>query len=259
MDKLSPDLIRAGLGTRWLAQRIVYYDCIGSTNDEARRLALEGTPNGTLVIADVQTAGRGRLQRAWLAPPGQALLFSLVFYPPFGPQEAYQLTMLASLACVEAIAAQTGLQPAIKWPNDLLLGRRKLAGILSEMCGLDDGLYVVVGIGLNVNVDLTAWPELQPQATSLREALGWAVPRIPLLQETLRRIERRYDRMAAGESPYGDWLEHLATVGQQVRVTTHEETLEGLAKGADPDGALVLELPDGTLRHIRVGDVESLR
>jgi len=259
MDELSPEHIRAGLGTRWLAHRVVCYERIGSTNDEARRLALEGTPNGTLVIANEQTAGRGRLRRAWVAPPGQALLFSLVFYVPLSPQEAYQLTMLASLACVEAIAAQTRLQPAIKWPNDLLLGRRKLAGILSEICGLDDGVSVVVGVGLNVNVDFAAWPELQQQATSLREALGWPVPRIPLLQEILRRMEDRYERMAAGQSPYSDWLEHLATLGQQVRVITHEETLEGLAKGADPDGALVLQLPDGALRRIRVGDVESLR
>lgn len=259
MDELFPERIHAGLGTRWLAHRIVYYERIGSTNDEARRLALEGTPNGTLVIANEQTAGRGRLRRAWLAPPGQALLFSVVFYPPFGPQEAYQLTMLASLACMQAIAAQTRLQPSIKWPNDLLLGRRKVAGILSEMCRLDEGLYVVVGIGLNVNVDLAALPELQGQATSLSEALGRPVPRVPLLQEILRRMEAQYEQMVAGQSPYGEWLEHLSTLGQQVRVTTHEETLTGLAKGADPDGALVLELEDGTVRHIRVGDVESLR
>ncbi|HOG47130.1 MAG TPA: biotin--[acetyl-CoA-carboxylase] ligase [Anaerolineae bacterium] len=259
MEQLSPTSIAAGLGTRWLAQRIIHYERIGSTNDEARRLALEGTPEGTLVIAEEQTAGRGRLGRRWVAAPGEALLFSLVFYPPLPPQDAYQVTMLLSVACVEAIAAETRMQPAIKWPNDLLLGRRKLAGILSEMCRLDDGIYVVAGIGLNVNVDFSAWPDLAGQATSLAEAFGRPLPRLPLLQEILRRIEARYDRLRAGELPHADWVEHLATLGQMVRVTTHQGVIEGLARSADPDGALVLELADGTTQRILVGDVERLR
>jgi BirA family biotin operon repressor/biotin-[acetyl-CoA-carboxylase] ligase len=259
MEKLTPDRIAAGLCTHWLAQRIVYYERIASTNDEARRLALEGTPNGTLVVAEEQTAGRGRLGRRWLAPPGQALLFSLVFYPPLDPQESYQLTMLASLATLEAVASETRLQPTIKWPNDLMVGRRKVAGILSEMCRLDEGLYIVVGIGLNVNVEPSAWPGLESQATSLRQVLGWPVPRLPLLQETLRRIEARYDRLIAGESPYHDWVDHLATLGSQVRVTTQEGVFEGLVQSVEPNGALVLRLADGSARRILAGDVESLR
>lgn len=259
MDELSPDRIAAGLHTRWLAHRIVYYERTASTNDVARRLALEGTPDGTLVVADEQTAGRGRLGRRWLAPPGQALLFSLVLYPPLPPQEAYQLTMLASLACVEAIVAQTGLQPAIKWPNDLLLGELKLAGILSELCRLDEGLYAIVGVGLNVNVDFSAYPELAAQATSLGEALGRPVPRLPLLQEILRRLEARYERLRAGRSPYPEWVAHLATLGRKVRVRTHQGAFEGLARAAGPDGALVVELAGGETRRVLVGDVEQLR
>ncbi len=259
MQELAPDHIAAGLGTRWLAHRIVHYARIGSTNDEARRLALEGTPDGTLVVADEQTAGRGRLGRAWVAAPGEALLFSLVFYPPLQPHEAYQLIMLSAVACVEGIAAETRLQPTIKWPNDLLLGRRKLAGILSEACALDQGLYVVVGIGLNVNVDFSAWPELAGQATSLAETFGRPLPRLPLLQEILRRIEARYDQLRAGQSPYADWAANLATLGQEVRVTTHEGTFEGLARRVDPDGALIIVQADGAERRILVGDVERLR
>ncbi len=259
MDDLSPPHIAAGLGTRWLAHRIIYHERTASTNDVARRLALAGTPDGTLVIAEEQTAGRGRLGRQWLAPPGQALLFSLVLYPNLAPQEAYQLTMLVSLACVEAIIAQTGLQPAIKWPNDLLLGERKLAGILSELCRLDEGLYAVIGVGLNVNVDFAGYPELEGRATSLADALGRPVERQPLLQEILRRVEARYERLRARISPYREWVAHLATLGRTVRVQTHEGVFEGLARSADCDGALVVELADGGVRRILAGDVEQLR
>lgn len=259
MGKLSPDLIASGLGTSWLARKIVYYDRVGSTNEEARKLALAGTPEGTLVVADEQTAGRGRLERQWLAPAGQALLFSLVFYPDVAPRNAFQLTMLSSLACVHAVRNVTGLQPAIKWPNDLLLGGKKLAGILSEMGQAGERLYAVVGIGLNVNVDFSAWPELAQRATSLHQALGRPVPRLPLLQEILREIEVRYDRLRAGQSPYDEWVASLATLGRQVRVTTPEGVYEGRASGVDAEGALQLALPDGTTRRILVGDVESLR
>lgn len=259
MDALTPDLVAAGLGTCWLGRKIVHFESTGSTNDEARQLALAGTPEGTLVLAEEQTAGRGRLQRAWIAPPGQALLFSLVFYPAQAPQSAFELTMLSSLACMQAVQAQAGLRPAIKWPNDLLLEGRKLAGILSELGQAGERLYAVVGIGLNVNTDLSPWPEVAQQATSLRQALGHPVPRLPLLQEILRRIEARYDRLRAGQSPYEEWVANLATLGRQVRVTAGEEMLEGLASGVDPDGALRLTLADGTTRRVLVGDVESLR
>ncbi len=259
MDTLSPDLIAAGLGTRWLAHEIIHYEATGSTNDEARRLAEAGATEGTLVLAEEQTAGRGRLQRRWVAPRGQALLFSLVFYPPLGARDAYRLTMVSSLGCLQGVAEQTGLRPAIKWPNDLLLEGKKLGGILSELGQAGDRLFAVVGIGLNVNVDLSQLPELGQQATSLGQVLGRPVPRLPLLQAILRRIEAGYDRLRRGESPYQEWAANLATLGQEVRVTTAEGPLVGRASAVDSDGALLLTLPDGTTRRILVGDVESLR
>ncbi len=258
MEELSPTVIATGLGTRWLGSRIVYFECTGSTNDEARRLALAGAPEGTLVLAEEQTAGRGRLQRRWLAPRGEALLFSLIFYPDLGPRYAYQLTMISSLACVHAVQAETGLRPEIKWPNDLLLDGKKLAGILSEMGQAGERLYVIVGIGLNVNMDPATWPEIS-QATSLRQALGRPVARLPLLQEILRRIEAGYDDLRAGHSPYEEWAASLATLGRRVRVTTAEGVFEGLATGVEHDGALRLALPDGSSVRILVGDVENLR
>lgn len=258
-DTLSPDIIAEGLGTCWLARNIVYYTTVGSTNDEARRLALAGVPEGTLVIAEEQTAGRGRLQRRWLAPRGQALLFSLIFYPTFEARDAFRLTMLGSLACVRAIEEQTGLRHEIKWPNDLLLQGKKLAGILSELGQAGDRLFAILGIGLNVNVDFTPWPDLRDRATSLREVLGGPVPRRPLLQAILRHIEAGYDRLRTGVSPFEEWAASLGTLGRSVRVTTSEGTFEGHATGVDADGALRVTLPDGTTRRIVAGDVESLR
>ena len=259
IDRLSPALISSGLGTRWLGREIIYYERVGSTNDEARRLAGEGAEEGTLVIADEQSAGRGRLGRPWLAPARQALLFSLIFRPDRPPRELFPLIMLASVACLHAIEKETGLAVAIKWPNDLLLDGRKVAGILSEIGQPAKRPYVIVGIGLNVNVDFQSWPELGAQATSLREALGRPVPRLPLLQEILRQIELAYDRFRAGYSPYDEWVAHLSTLGREVRVTTAEGTLAGRAVAVDSDGALCLVLPDGTRRRILTGDVERLR
>ncbi len=259
MDRLSPDAIASGLGTCWLGRHIVYYESVGSTNDEARRLAQAGTPEGTLVLAEQQTAGRGRLQRPWISPEGQALLFSLVFYPSLAPRQAFQLVMLTSLACMRAVRATSGLETRIKWPNDLLLGGKKLAGILGELGQAGERLYAVVGVGLNVNVDLASYPELREQATSLCGALGHPVARLPLLQEILRRIEESYDRLRAGHSPYDEWVANLDTLGREVRLTVAEGTFEGRAASVDPDGALCLALPDGTARRFLVGDVESLR
>ncbi len=259
MDRLAPDAVASGLGTCWLGRHMVYFESVGSTNDEARRLAQAGTPEGTLVLAEQQTAGRGRLQRPWVSPAGQALLFSLVFYPSLAPHQAFQLVMLTSLACMRAVSATTGLEPRIKWPNDLLLQGKKLAGILSELGQAGERLYAVVGVGLNVNVDLAAHPELREQATSLCEVLGHPVPRVPLLQEALRRIEEGYDRLRAGHSPHDEWAANLDTLGREVRVTAAEGTFEGRAVGVDADGALCLALSDGTTRRFLVGDVESLR
>ena len=259
MEKLSSSLVARGLGTRWLAHDIVYYERTGSTNDEARRLALAGASEGTLVLAEEQTAGRGRLDRRWLAPAGQALLFSLIFYPQLPARQAFQLTMLSGLACLQAVASQTGLRPALKWPNDLLLAGKKLGGILTELGQRDAQLYAIVGIGLNVNVDFATQGDLGHQATSHRQALGRPVPRLGLLQEVLRRIEAGYERLRGGHSPYAEWAAHLDTVGRQVRVTTAEGVIVGRAAGVDPDGALRLELADGSTRRILAGDVESLR
>jgi BirA family biotin operon repressor/biotin-[acetyl-CoA-carboxylase] ligase len=255
-EKLTAETITGGLPTRLIGRRVVAYSHIGSTNDEAKRLAEAGAPEGTLVIADEQTAGRGRLQRTWWAPAGTALLMSLILRPDLAPHQAQRLTMLCSLAVCNAIAGTTGLAPAVKWPNDVLLRGRKVCGILTEL-GIEGTwlVYAVVGLGINVNVDFGGAGDLSRTATSLAQELGREVSRLELLRSILIGIEERYARLCAGENPYTEWMARLATPGQQVVVTTPTERLIGVAEGVDADGALLLRDGSGALRRILAGDV----
>ncbi|MFQ6058412.1 MAG: biotin--[acetyl-CoA-carboxylase] ligase [Anaerolineae bacterium] len=256
MDKLSPARIKEGLKTTFVGQNVVYYPSIGSTNDAAKELATRKAPEGTLVIADVQTAGKGRLGRRWLAPAGTSLLLSLLFYPDLAPHQAPRLTMLCALATVGGIQALTGLSPRLKWPNDILIRDKKVGGILTE-AGVTGGRldYAVVGLGLNVNFAPAQIPELAATATSLSQALDREVPRVPLLQTILEGIEERYRRLRAGWSPHEEWAAHLVTLGQEVRVVTPWGVKEGLAEAVDEDGALLLRRDDGSLARIATGDV----
>lgn len=246
-----------GLETEFVGQNLVYRPAIGSTNDEAKRLARAGAPEGTLVLTDYQTSGRGRLDRRWEAPAGSSLLMSLVFRPHLAAHQVQRLTMICGLAAVDAIEAETGLKVGLKWPNDLVIGEAKLGGILTEI-ELDGSRvdYAVVGIGLNVNLDPGQLPpDLLVAPTSLSRVAGRKVARLPLLWELLRAIEVRYKALRAGQSPQAEWAARLVTLGQPVAVSAIDSCLEGVAEGVDDDGALLLRLPDGRLETVRVGDV----
>ena len=263
LDELSVARIKSGLRTSLIGRHVVYCPSVGSTNDVAKELAEEGAPEGTLVIADEQTAGRGRLGRRWLAPKGSSLLMSLLFRPPLTPHQAGRLTMICSLAIADAIEEVTGLRTGLKWPNDILLGGRKAGGILTELGTTGERLdYAIVGVGLNVNLDVAQFPEIAPTATSLSRELGQEVPRLELLWAILAEIEERYLRLraeqpphAGGYLPHEEWAARLVTLHQQVRVTTPQGVLEGWAEGVDADGALILLLPDGRRRRLLAGDV----
>lgn len=271
----SAEAIRARLDTQYVGQTVYYWPSINSTNDELKRLADEGEVEGALAITDEQLAGRGRLKRVWIAPAGSSLLVSLLFRPTFlPPTQAQQLTMICSLAAADAVVEVTGLRPALKWPNDLLLEGRKLAGVLTEL-GFDTGTgsmqtahpggtglaWVVVGVGLNVNVDFSSqanrrtWPGLTETAISLAMAQGRPVSRLHLLQSYLFNVETRYDRLRAGRSPYQEWAARLATLGQYVVVTAPDGVYQGIADSVDETGALLLRQVDGQMRHILTGDV----
>jgi BirA family biotin operon repressor/biotin-[acetyl-CoA-carboxylase] ligase len=246
-----------GLETDIVGQTLVYRPAISSTNDEARRLARAGAPEGMLVVADYQTVGRGRLERRWEAPAGSSLLMSLVFRPHLAAHQVQRLTMICGLAAVEAIEAQTGLYVGLKWPNDLVIDGAKLGGILTEIELAGKRVdYAVVGIGLNVNLDPGQLPQdLLMVATSLSHLLGREVERLPLLRALLQAVEVRYKALNAGQLPQAEWAERLVTLGQWVAVSAMGACVEGVAEGVNEDGALLVRLANGRLETILAGDV----
>ncbi len=252
----SAQEIRAGLHTHTIGQKLEVYPIIDSTNRRAIELARDGAPDGTLVVADEQTSGRGRLGRSWSAPPGSSLLISLLLRPALQVRQAPRAIMLCSLAAVEAIAQVCGMDAAVKWPNDLVYAGKKLGGVLTELGVKGEALeYIVVGMGLNVNLDSTVLTGLVSPATSLATELGRPVGRLPLLIAILEAFERRYDRLRTGWSPHEEWRQYLVTIGQQVTVRSHRDVVEGLVEDVDADGALLLRTREGRLRTILAGDV----
>jgi BirA family biotin operon repressor/biotin-[acetyl-CoA-carboxylase] ligase len=270
MERFDLPTIQATLNTQAFGRKLLYLPSTGSTNDVAKDLATRGAPEGTVVLADEQTAGRGRLRRRWLAPPGTCLLCSILFRPDLPPSQAQQLTMLCSLAAADAVEQVSGLQVTIKWPNDLIVRSRiphpearewrKLAGVLTETGVMGERLdFVVVGIGVNVNVEPDVVPTLASHATSILAEVMRPTDRLALLATLLRGVERRYEALRAGESPYQEWTARLATLGQPVQVTTSEGALTGVAESVDGDGALLLRTPDGELHRLLAGDVTLSR
>lgn len=272
MDRLSEERIRAALDTHTFGQRLVVLPRTPSTNDVAKDLVDQGAPEGTVVVTDEQTAGRGRLGRRWLAPPGTCLLASILFRPHQPLPQVPRLTMLCSLAAADAVKRLSGLEVALKWPNDLVVeplisdssmespGLRKLAGLLTETGTLGERVaFAVVGIGINVNLPAKALPELAPNATSILAETGRRVDRALLLAALLEGVESRYASLQAGESPHVEWATRLATLGCRVQATTSEGTLAGIAEGVDEDGALLLRTSDGTLHRLTAGDVTLSR
>jgi BirA family biotin operon repressor/biotin-[acetyl-CoA-carboxylase] ligase len=260
VEALSVESIEKGLTTAFMGRKIICYRSIGSTNDVARELAAQGAPEGTLVIADEQTAGKGRLGRRWLAPPGTSLLMSLLFRPRLlAPYQAQRLTMVCSLSIVEAVETVTGLAAAIKWPNDIVMQGKKAGGILTELGAIGERLdYAVVGLGLNVNLDfgaVEAMGELAATATSLSQELGQEVSRLALLWRILESVEGRYQRLQAGELPHDEWASRLVTLHNYVLVDTPQGAVEGWVEGVDADGALLLRTQCGERQRVLAGDV----
>ena len=260
MELLShPSIARALAGIE-LVQRIEYRPTVSSTNDLAKQLGAEGAPEATLVIADVQTAGRGRLGRAWWSPPGAAIAMSLLVRPSFPPTLAYRLTMLAGLAAVQATEEITGLPVRLKWPNDVVVakppaGILKLGGILTETAISGESIeFAVVGMGLNVNVDFASRPDL-PEATSLMMEMGRPVNRLALVCALVERFADGYIRIAQDERLYAEWSARLVTLGRQVVARRGEEIVAGLAERVDESGALLVRAGDGRLHRVDAADV----
>lgn len=250
------------LTTRCFGRKIDFQPCVGSTNDRARDLARQGAVEGTVVLADEQTAGRGRFGRRWVAPRASSILCSIIFRPACVPEQFGYLTMLCSLAAADAIEQKTGLRVALKWPNDLIVrssplsGWKKLAGLLTEADIFSERpAFVVVGIGINVNIFPRDLPALAPDATSIFAETGQWTDRTRLVAAFLTEVERRYELLKAGQTPFVEWQARLATLGNQVQATLADEVLTGIAEGVDEDGALLLRTPEGNLRRLLAADV----
>jgi len=255
-DSLTPDSITGGLNTEFIGRRMLYYPVISSTMDIARTEALAGAPEGTAIIAEQQSVGRGRLKRRWLTPPGN-IAVSVILYPP--REYINSLIMLASVSVLQSIRKVTGLECRLKWPNDVLIDRKKVCGILIETKAQVDTLdYAVLGIGINVNMRMSGQPDIEDTATSLGDELRKPVSRTSLLQALFMELENNYLGLKSGKSLYPAWRDNMVTIGKQVILSSGDEELEGFAESAVEDGSLFLRLPDKTLRRITIGDV-SLR
>jgi BirA family biotin operon repressor/biotin-[acetyl-CoA-carboxylase] ligase len=237
---------------------------IGSTNDRAMELATEGAPHGTVILADAQSRGRGRQGRAWESPPGMNIYLSVVLRPEgLDPRRAGMLPLLCAVAVAEALQSDTDIDARIKWPNDILASTRKLGGILCEM-RVEPGRvqHAVAGIGINVNMEGRDFPEgLRELATSVLIETGARHRRTPFTASVLDALSSWFERFfSEGGAPVARaWRERSATLGRQVRVVTAGETISGMARDIDADGALILELQGGGTRSISSGDVELLR
>ena len=252
-NSLSPASITDNLETHFIGQRVIYYPSVASTMDVARREAEQGAAEGTVVIADEQTAGKGRLKRIWLSPRGNITL-SIILYPSLVYLPS--LIMLASLAVVHSIEAVTGLKSVVKWPNDVLINGRKVCGILieSEVKGgrVD---YAIIGIGVNVNLRLADFPEFSLIATSLSDELGGEVSCIDVIRRLLIEAEGLYLALPSGEAIYEGWRDRLVILGKRVQVRWGKTIYEGIAESVAEDGSLLLRRPDGSLTRIVAGDV----
>lgn len=258
-DKLLPDLIRPNLKTKVFGKKIIYVESTDSTMNDAARLALEGACEGTIVCAEAQTQGRGRRGRNWVSAKGQGVYFSIILRPCIPLPEAATLTLVFAVALCKAVRVMTGLGAMIKWPNDILISKKKVAGILMELNAETDRIhYIIVGVGLNVGGKIFAG---LPQATSLEQQLGQSISRVQIFQEILRQAEEHYVLFQKeGFAPIAKmWREYSATLHQPVRITEAHGIAEGVAVDIDEQGALLVQEKNGRIVRKISGDIAHLR
>ncbi|MFJ7975319.1 biotin--[acetyl-CoA-carboxylase] ligase [Peribacillus sp. NPDC096379] len=251
--------IQIGLQTTTFGQNIHYEESVDSTQKIANRLANGGAAEGTIVIAEEQTLGKGRLSRNWHSPKFTGIWMSLILRPKIPFHEAPQLTLLAAVAVAQAIEDVTDLSPEIKWPNDLLIKGKKVTGILTELQAESDRIHsVIVGIGVNVNQKLSDFPEeLQNTATSLFIESGKSISRSTLIQQILRNMEKLYSTyLKHGFNPVKLlWESYAVSLGKELKATTVNETIIGKALGITDSGVLLLEDKTGKVHHIYSADI----
>ncbi len=260
-DLLLPQEIQRGLSTNYIGKEIYYFPELKSTNIIAKEKALhraEGIEEGTLIIAERQSAGKGRLGRKWFSPVG-GIWLSVILYPQLSPSYISRITLMTAVAAVKAIKICTQIKSQIKWPNDILINEKKVCGILTEMSAeLDIISWVVVGIGINVNIDHREFPEdIQENTISLKEVSGKEVLRVKLVQTFLQEFEKYYEILKRREfsSILKEWKLYSHTLGRKIRVDTGEKIITGEAVDINEEGALILKKEDGELAEIISGTV----
>jgi BirA family biotin operon repressor/biotin-[acetyl-CoA-carboxylase] ligase len=261
-DRLIPSEILAGLTLVHLGGNVICYREIDSTNLTAFQLAEEGKPEGTVIIAESQRHGKGRLGREWQSPSGVNLYCSVILRPPITPVTAFQLTFLSAVAVARAVEKITPLSTVIKWPNDILINGKKIAGLLNEMSAETEKVnFLILGIGVNINMRADQFPlSLRHPATSLFLEGGRVVSRNDFLRSLLKELDELYDSyLSSGyQSIRDEWEKRCNVIGRRVRVSFNEEELTGIVEGTDDFGALLVARPDGNTARILAGDVTLL-
>ncbi|MEA1984664.1 MAG: biotin--[acetyl-CoA-carboxylase] ligase [Euryarchaeota archaeon] len=253
-DKLYAEVVGLDLGTDMIGHEIHYFDEVDSTNNVAKEMG-HNAPEGTIVIAEIQKSGRGRKGQQWVSPPG-GIWLSVILKPTISPGHASRMTLMAGLAVVNAMK-ELGVTASLKWPNDILVGGKKVCGILTEMDAETGHIdFVVVGIGINANIDPDAMnEELRKTSTSLSIELGKRIDRAGFVQSVLYELEQGYVKLST--QPFSimleEWMSNSDTIGKQVRVITPHRMIEGKVTGITEDGALVLEKKDGSSEKVIAG------
>ena len=256
-DVLTESAIRSLLQTEKLGNQIYAYNEIDSTNTEAKRLAEQGVPDGTLITANYQSAGKGRRGRTWESPVGNAICMSVILRPDIAPVKASMLTLVMALGVSKAIEKVSGLETQIKWPNDIIIHKKKVCGILTEMSAeMDDIHYVIIGCGINTG-SMDVSPEVESKATSLA-AEGKQVNRADLVAEVLSCFEEEYKRFlqASNLAPLlEEYNSRLVNIGKEVKILDPLQEYLAIAEGINESGELIVTKEDGTKQAVYAGEV----
>jgi BirA family biotin operon repressor/biotin-[acetyl-CoA-carboxylase] ligase len=260
-DLIVPGEVQRELRTKTIGRAIVHRIETGSTNGLAMELALQGAAEGTAVVAEAQTAGKGRRGRSWVSPRGN-LYLSVVLRPAVPVYKAPLITLMGAVAVASAIRKHLGVPAAIKWPNDILISGKKVCGLLTEMSAEPDRIrHIVLGIGVNVNMDLRVLPsDIRSRSTTLAAEAGRSIDRTKLLKALLTELDHWYRCFLRKEADViVAWQELNETIGKRVAVSGAGDILEGKAAGVDAEGRLILQLDDGTVRQVAAGDVTIVK
>lgn len=259
-DTLDPNELQMDIKTKYMGSKILYFQNVDSTNNAAKKAAGEGAPEGTIIIAEEQTGGRGRLGRHWTSPRGTGIWMSIILRPELEPTEAAKITQLTAAAVAVGLRKATGCEAGIKWPNDIIINKKKVCGILTEMSAeLNSINYIVVGIGVNVNVDMEIFPEdVRAIATSIKENLGHSVYRKVIVLEILGAFEELYSDFITTKNinqSVDICKKYSVTLGNKVRIISKDKTIFAEALDLTEDGELLIKNEKGDIEKVISGEV----